>query len=140
LSEQQKTTNNFYVLIGSNIEPAVNIKKGLSLIEQENKIFLIKQSSEYQSKAVGMEGDDFINKVINCSTSMNFRETLDYLKSVEKRCGRIREENKFIPRTLDLDIIDWNNYEGVIDGYQLPDPDIEKFEYIAIPYKELLNC
>ena len=140
MSEQQKTINNFYVLIGSNIEPAVNIKKGLSLIEQENKIFLIKQSSEYQSKAFGMEGDDFINIVINCSTDMNFRETLDYLKSVEKRCGRIREENKFIPRTLDLDIIDWNNYEGVIDGYQLPDPDIEKFEYIAIPYKELLNC
>ena len=101
---------------------------------------LIKQSSDYQSKAVGMEGDDFINKVINCSTDMNFKETLNYLKSVEKRCGRIREDNKFIPRTLDLDIIDWNNYEGVIDGYQLPDPDIEKFEYIAIPYKELLNC
>ena len=140
MSEQQKTINNFYVLIGSNIEPAENIKKGLNLIEQENKISLIKQSSDYQSKAVGMEGDDFVNKVINCSTDMNFRKTLDYLKSIEQRCGRVREENKFIPRTLDLDIIDWNNYEGVIDGYQLPDPDIEKFEYIAIPYKELLNC
>ena len=140
MNEQQKITNNFYVLVGSNIEPTKNIKKGLNLIEQENKISLIKQSSDYQSKAVGMEGDDSINKVINCSTDMSFKETLNYLKSVEKLCGRIREENKFIPRTLDLDIIDWNNYEGVIEGYQLPDPDIEKFEYIAIPYKELLNC
>ena len=139
MSEQQKTINNFYVLIGSNIEPAENIKKGLNLIEQENKISLIKQSSDYQSKAVGMEGDDFINKVINCSTDMSFRETLDYLRSVEERCGRVREENKFIPRTLDLDIIDWNNYEGVIDGYQLPDPDISKFEYIANPYIELIQ-
>ena len=42
MNEQQKTTNNFYVLVGSNIEPAENIKKGLNLIEQENKIFLIK--------------------------------------------------------------------------------------------------
>tara|TARA_Y100000816_G_scaffold284337_1_gene262362 strand:+ start:438 stop:860 length:423 start_codon:yes stop_codon:yes gene_type:complete len=139
LSEQQKTINNFYVLVGSNIEPVENIKKGLSLIEQENKIFLIKQSSEYQSKAFGMEGDDFINKVINCSTDMNFRETLDYLKSVEKRCGRIREENKFIPRTLDLDIIDWNNFEGVIEGYQLPDPEIEKHDFIKKPYIELIR-
>ena len=137
MSEQQKTINNFYVLIGSNIEPAENIKKGLNLIEQENKISLIKQSSDYQSKAVGMKGNDFINKVINCSTDMNFRETLDYLKSIEERCGRVREENKFIPRTLDLDIIDWNNYEGVIDGYQLPDQDIEKFDFIKNPYKEI---
>ena len=52
MSEQQKTINNFYVLIGSNIEPAENIKKGLNLIEQENKIFLIKKSSDYRSKAV----------------------------------------------------------------------------------------
>ena len=137
MNEQQKTTNNFYVLVGSNIEPAENIKKGLNLIEQENKIFLIKQSSDYQSKAVGMEGDDFINKVINCSTDMNFRETLDYLKSIEERCGRVREENKFIPRTLDLDIIDWNNHEGVIEGYQLPDPDISKYEFISIPLSEI---
>ena len=116
MNEQQKTTNNFYVLVGSNIEPAENIKKGLNLIEQENKIFLIKQSSDYQSEAVGMEGDDFINKA---------------------RCGRVREENKFIPRTLDLDIIDWNNHEGVIEGYQLPDPDIKKYEFISIPLSEI---
>ena len=137
MNEQQKTTNNFYILIGSNIEPAENIEKGLNFIKQEKKIFVIKQSSEYQSKAIGMEGDDFINKVIKCSTDMSFRETLDYLRSVEERCGRVREENKFIPRTLDLDIIDWNNYEGVIEGYQLPDPDIENFEYVGIPYKEV---
>ena len=137
MSEQQKTINNFYVLIGSNIEPAENIKKGLNLIEQENKIFLIKKSSDYRSKAVGMEADDFINKVINCSTDMSFKETQNYLKSVEKRCGRIREENKFIPRTLDLDIIDWNNREGVIEGYQLPDPDISKYEFISIPLSEI---
>ena len=137
MNEQQKTTNNFYVLVGSNIEPTKNIKKGLNLIEQENKISLIKQSSDYQSKAVGMEGDDFINKVINCSTDMNFKETLNYLKSVEKRCGRVREENKFIPRTLDLDIIDWNNYEGVIEGYQLPDPNISMYNFVKDPYMEI---
>ncbi len=137
MSEQQKITNNFYVLIGSNIEPAKNIEKGLNLIEQENKIFIIKKSSDYQSKAIGMEGNDFINKVINCSTNMSFKETLNYLKSIEEQCGRVREENKFVPRTLDLDIIDWNHYEGVIEGYQLPDPDISKFEYIANPYNEI---
>ena len=109
MNEQQKTTNNFYVLVGSNIEPTKNIKKGLNLIEQENKISLIKQSSDYQSKAVGMEGDDFINKVINCSTDMSFKETLDYLKNVEERCGRVREENKFVPRTLDLDTVSYTH-------------------------------
>ena len=60
-------------------------------------------------------------------------------KEREIRGVRIREENKFIPRTLDLDIINWNNFEGVIEGYQLPDPEIEKHDFIKKPYIELIQ-
>ena len=63
MSEQQKTINNFYVLIGQILKPVENIKKGLSLIEQENKFFN-KQSSEYQSKAFGMEGMILLIKLL----------------------------------------------------------------------------
>ena len=39
----------------------------------------------------------------------------------------------------DLDIIVWNDFEGVIDGYELPDPDIKKYDFIQIPLAEILN-
>ena len=45
--------------------------------------------------------------------------------------------NKFTPRTLDLDIIDWNSEEAIIEGYQMPDPDIKKHDFIKIPYSEI---
>ena len=71
---------------------------------------------------------------------MNFIDTRNLLKDIETSCGRKRDpSNKFTPRTLDLDIIIWNDFEGIIDGYQLPDPDINKYDFIQKPLAEILN-
>ena len=53
--------NKFYVLVGSNINPHENVNKGLDLIKKNNEIVLEAVSSEYISKAVGMDGNDFLN-------------------------------------------------------------------------------
>tara|TARA_B100000886_G_scaffold54280_1_gene33329 strand:+ start:203 stop:604 length:402 start_codon:yes stop_codon:yes gene_type:complete len=132
--------NRFYVLVGSNIEPQENVKKGLDLIKKNNEIVLEAVSSEYISKAVGMDGNDFLNLVLRCTTELSFKDSLKLLKDIETSCGRERDpNNKFTPRTLDLDIIIWNDFEGVIDGYELPDPDINKYEFIQIPLAEIMN-
>tara|TARA_Y200000002_G_scaffold233767_1_gene193066 strand:+ start:1401 stop:1802 length:402 start_codon:yes stop_codon:yes gene_type:complete len=132
--------NRFYVLVGSNIEPQENVKKGLDLIKKNNEIVLEAVSSEYISKAVGMNGNDFLNLVLRCTTELSFKDSLKLLKDIETSCGRERDpNNKFTPRTLDLDIIIWNDFEGVIDGYELPDPDINKYEFIQIPLAEIMN-
>ena len=132
--------NRFYVLVGSNIEPQENVKKGLDLIKKNNEIVLEAVSSEYISKAVGMDGNDFLNLVLRCTTELSFKDSLKLLKDIETSCGRERDpNNKFTPRTLDLDIIIWNDFEGVIDGYELPDPDINKYEFIRIPLAEIMN-
>ena len=132
--------NKFYVLVGSNINPHENVKKGLDLIKQNNEIVLEAVSSEYISKAVGMDGNDFWNLALRCTTELSFKDSLKLLKDIETSCGRERDpNNKFTPRTLDLDIIIWNDFEGVIDGYELPDPDINKYEFIQIPLAEIMN-
>ena len=140
LNVPQKTMNKFYVLVGSNIEPQENIKKGLNLIKETNKIILEAVSNEHISQAVGMDSDDFLNLALRCTTSLNFIDTRNLLKDIETSCGRERDpSNKFTPRTLDLDIIIWNDFEGIIDGYQLPDPDINKYDFIQKPLAEILN-
>ncbi len=131
--------NRFYVLVGSNINPQENIKKGLQLIEQSSVIKLEAVSSEFISKAVGMEGDDFLNQALRCTTNQDFKKTISLLKDIEALCGRKRDpNNKFTPRTLDLDIIHWNDFKGSMEGYQLPDPDIEKYDYIKNPLSEVM--
>ena len=110
--------NKFYVLVGSNINPRENVNKGLDLIKKNNEIVLEAVSSEYISKAVGMDGNDFLNLALRCATELSFKDSLKLLKDIEASCGRERDpNNKFTPRTLDLDIIVWNDFEGVIDGY-----------------------
>ena len=132
--------NKFYVLVGSNINPHENVNKGLDLIKKNNEIVLEAVSSEYISKAVGMDGNDFLNLALRCATELSFKDSLKLLKDIEASCGRERDpNNKFTPRTLDLDIIVWNDFEGVIDGYELPDPDINKYEFIQKPLAEIMN-
>ena len=132
--------NRFYVLVGSNINPHENVNKGLDLIKKNNEIVLEAVSSEYISKAVGMDGNDFLNLALRCATELSFKDSLKLLKDIEASCGRERDpNNKFTPHTIDLDIIIWNDFEGVIDGYELPDPDINKYEFIQIPLAEIMN-
>ena len=132
--------NKFYVLVGSNIEPQENVKKGLNLIKESIEVNLEAVSSEHISKAVGMDGDNFLNLVLRCTTKLDFKDTVSLLKNIEVLCGRTRDpNNKFTSRTLDLDIIIWNDFEGFIDGYELPDPDIDKYEFIQKPLAEIKN-
>tara|TARA_B100001057_G_scaffold136204_2_gene135790 strand:+ start:26185 stop:26586 length:402 start_codon:yes stop_codon:yes gene_type:complete len=130
--------NEFYILMGSNINPDDNIKLGIKEIESHAGLTIVEKSSFYESEPYGMEGDNFLNLVLNIQTNNNFSELLKILKLIESRCGRVRDPvNKFTPRTLDLDIIDWTGFSGEIDGYQLPDPEIEKRDFIKKPYYEI---
>ena len=130
--------NEFYVLVGSNINPDSNIKKGLAEIAAHPDLSIIQQSSLYESEPYGMEGENFINLVILIESARDFIEVEQALKKIELNCGRIRDpQNKFTSRTLDLDIIDWNGFVGELNGKQFPDPEIKIREFISKPYNEL---
>jgi len=130
--------NKFYVLIGSNIDPHININLCLEKIAAHSDLEQIQLSSFYESEAFGMEGDNFINAVIYLKSKKNHKEILSLLKQIEHECGRVRDpNNKFTDRTLDLDIIDWNGFSGMLDDKQYPDPEIQQRDFIKIPYLEL---
>lgn len=130
--------NKFYVLIGSNIDPHNNLNLCLEKIAAHSDLEQIQLSSFYESEAFGMEGDNFINAVIYLKSKKNHKEILSLLKQIEHECGRVRDpNNKFTPRTLDLDIIDWNGFTGMLDDKQYPDPEIQQRDFIKIPYLEL---
>jgi 2-amino-4-hydroxy-6-hydroxymethyldihydropteridine diphosphokinase len=139
LSRETKAhMNKFYVLIGSNIDPHNNINLCLEKIAAHSDLEQIQLSSFYESEAFGMEGDNFINAVIYLKSKKNHKEILSLLKQIEHECGRVRDpNNKFTPRTLDLDIIDWNGFTGMLDDKQYPDPEIQQRDFIKIPYLEL---
>lgn len=130
LSDQIRArTNSAIILLGSNIEPIKNIPFALEMIKA--RVTVILTSSIWESKAVGSDGPNFLNVAVLVHTTKD-PENLKWnvLRSIEKELGRTRGIDKNAPRTIDLDIILFNEV--------LLDEDLWKFGHIALPVAELL--
>ncbi|MFA5468594.1 MAG: 2-amino-4-hydroxy-6-hydroxymethyldihydropteridine diphosphokinase [Sphaerochaetaceae bacterium] len=117
------------LLLGSNIEGEKNLPKALQLLK--GSLTLIESSSVWLSEAVGSQGPDFLNAAV-VGTTMFTREELkaNLLSPIEAQLGRVREEDKNAPRTIDIDLI-------VYDG-EVVDPTLYLYPHIALPVAEIL--
>ena len=122
----------YFLSIGSNIKATKNIEFAI----KELRLILsnINKSSTYQTKAVGFEGDDFLNLVVSGESSFNFDELNLKLKKIEDLSGRNRNAPKFSARTLDIDIV----LQVDVDEIIFESDEIEKYEFVSKPLKELL--
>lgn len=117
-----------YLLIGSNIEPVANIRK--TLIELCHFGIIKRISHTWQTPSYGSQGPDFINLAIEFITPLSLEELKkDAIGTTENSLGRYRTKDKNAPRTIDLDII-------IFDDILL-DQTIWSRVYIAIPLAEL---
>ena len=100
--------NSAIIAIGSNIEPDRNISKMLDLLKEEVEI--IQVSKMIKTKPIGItEQSDFTNGTVKIKTQMSDEELNKRLKKIEDLLGRDRTVPKFGPRTIDLDILVFND-------------------------------
>jgi 2-amino-4-hydroxy-6-hydroxymethyldihydropteridine diphosphokinase len=106
-------TNIAIISLGSNIDPEVHIPRALNRLKQDHT--LISVSQKRQTQPLGNPNQpDFINLVVLIETSLNLLDLTSYLKHLEDESGRDRDGGKWGPRTLDLDVVVWN--QRVIDS------------------------
>lgn len=99
--------NDVIVGLGSNIQPATNIEKAVTIIK--NKFLDIDRSCIIETEPIGFIGqDNFYNGALRFKTKLRLKALKQWLLDVEHRLGRVRTENKNSPRTIDLDILVWN--------------------------------
>ena len=124
-----------YISVGSNIEPAINLRSALlALREQYPELIL---STVYESEAVGFDGDNFYNLVVGFETAADVREVAQQLRRIEDSHGRDRTGPKFSSRTIDLDLL---LYDDVIinDGsLNIPRDEISKNAFVLWPLAEV---
>lgn len=100
--------NKAIIGLGSNIEPKKNIKKARDLIAERFQV--IGESDFVQTKPIGYTNqDDFINGAIFIATDLSINDLKPVLHEIEQDLGRKASPIKFGPRTIDLDIVVWNN-------------------------------
>lgn len=124
-----------YLSIGSNIDRENHIRAGMSAL---NRAFgEVLSSRIYESEAVGFDGEDFFNLVVRVDTDLSVAELSELLRDIENINGRDRSTPKFSARTLDIDILTYNNLTGSIAGVELPRAEILKNAFVLLPLAEL---
>lgn len=93
-----------YLNIGSNIEPEHHLREAIRLLREKGVVKSV--SNAWQSHAFGSQGPDFLNACLLFLTPLSpqlLKEQI--IRPIESRLGRVRGEDKFAPRTIDIDII-----------------------------------
>lgn len=130
--------NKAYISLGSNMGNSINIiLKAIDCINRSNHSKVIKQSSLYKTKPVGyMMQDDFINAVIMIQTSLGPYELLEFLQKLELEFKRERII-RFGPRTLDLDILLFNDLILNDKILTIPHERMFKRAFVLIPLAQI---
>ncbi|MDD5472246.1 MAG: 2-amino-4-hydroxy-6-hydroxymethyldihydropteridine diphosphokinase, partial [Sideroxydans sp.] len=98
---------------------------------------LLKRSSLYCSAPVGyLDQPDFINAVAQVETELSPRALLDALLALELECGRTREFQN-APRTLDLDVLMYDDLEHHEHGLTVPHPQMHLRSFVLQPLLEI---
>lgn len=93
-----------YLSLGSNIQPEVNLPRAVELLQEHGEVR--KVSRAWESEAVGSDGPNFLNACILFATPLSQAEVKEQvIHSVEARLGRERSADKYAPRTIDIDIV-----------------------------------
>lgn len=124
-----------YFGLGSNIDAERNIRSGVRALR--DALEDCRLSPVYRSRAVGFDGDDFINLVAVARTALDPGELRDFLRALEDRHGRRRDVPKFSDRSLDIDILLYGDRVSDAPDLPLPRPEILRFAHVLKPLADL---
>jgi 2-amino-4-hydroxy-6-hydroxymethyldihydropteridine diphosphokinase len=127
-----------FVAIGSNIEPHENIPRAVSALRACCNV--VASSTFYKTIPVGRPRDpEYRNGAVHVRTATP-PAAFQYgdLRGIERDLGRVRSDDRYAARTIDLDLIIHGDSSGTFDGLTLPALDLFERDFVAIPVAELM--
>ncbi|HHM05727.1 MAG TPA: 2-amino-4-hydroxy-6-hydroxymethyldihydropteridine diphosphokinase [Gammaproteobacteria bacterium] len=124
-----------YVSLGSNVDRARHIQSAIAAMEDRYGRLVL--STVYESEAVGFDGANFYNLVVGFDTMDSPQAVAAWLRELEAAHGRRRGGRRYADRTLDADLLLFD--ERVIDenGLKLPRADILEYAFVLGPLAEI---
>src|SRR6478736_8694218 len=114
-----------------------NIELCLELIHQEIGT-IIKVSQLYETPSWGFESEAFYNCALILHTPYPAQKILELVLQVEKKLGRIRNENAgYQSRIIDIDLIAFDDEILELDHLQIPHPLMQNRKFVLLPFKDL---
>lgn len=115
-----------YLSLGSNLEPHRYLRAAIDELRQ--RFGELSVSPAYRSKSVGFDGADFVNLAVGMDTDLPPEALNEWLHAMEDRHGRRRDVPRFSDRTLDVDIVLYDDLVRQGEGH------------LDIPRKELRHA
>jgi 2-amino-4-hydroxy-6-hydroxymethyldihydropteridine diphosphokinase len=128
--------NKVYLLLGSNLGDRLDtLVKAQKYLSEHGEILSI--SSVYETKPWGKSNQpNFLNQVLLIETNMSAEELLKKILGIEILLGRVREQ-KWAERTIDIDILYFNNEIIVTESLKIPHPEIHNRKFTLVPLNEI---
>ncbi|MBU6510338.1 MAG: 2-amino-4-hydroxy-6-hydroxymethyldihydropteridine diphosphokinase [Gammaproteobacteria bacterium] len=130
-----------YIGLGSNLDnPAAQLRRALAELTALPDTRELKHSRLYLSKPLGPQHQpDYLNAVAALQTRLEPLVLMRQLQGVERQHGRRRSaENRWGPRTLDLDLLVYGNLSLQTPELTLPHPELQKRSFVLYPLAELV--
>lgn len=126
-----------FVALGANLgDAAATLASACEALAALPGTQLRARSSLYRSAPVGASGPDFLNAVVELSTTLDAPTLLAALQAVEQRHGRVRGERN-APRTLDLDLLLYGDEAFDTPALTVPHPRLHERAFVLVPLAEL---
>ena len=128
-----------YVGLGSNLsDPQNQIHLAVDALKKIQNSNLTNLSSLYFSRPMGPQDQpDYMNAVAEITTHLSPLNLLDELQAIENLAGRVRKDNRWGARILDLDILLFDNEVINHERLTVPHYGLELREFVLLPLAEL---
>ncbi len=142
MNQKNQLAHKVFIAIGSNLagnldRPASQVIRAFQAIDKLPETRLVKQSSLYQSTAVGyLNQPDFINAVVEISTQLSPETLLEKLLYIEHEAGRERHFSN-APRVLDCDLLLYDDAIINTENLTLPHPRMLERGFVLLPLAEI---
>ena len=129
--------NKAYLSLGSNIFPDNNLPTAVIMLENYGSIMIA--SSVWETTALGnIEQPNYLNAAVILETSLTAKSLYDNgIKHIEKSLGREKTSSPFAPRTIDIDIMLFNNEIITLGHRRIPDNEILERAFVAVCLAEI---
>lgn len=124
-----------YIGLGSNLQqPSEQVNQALQQLAKIPRTRLLTASPLYRSVPLGpADQPDYINAVAALATRLSPLALLDALQAIERQQGRVRESERWGPRTLDLDLLLYGDQQIHNDRLTVPHPGLGERNFVLYP-------
>lgn len=124
-----------YISVGSNVDREVHVRAAIQALAECYGALTV--SPVYETGAVGFDGEPFLNLAVGFETDAGPETLVRDLKALERAQGRTAGSNGFKPRTLDLDLLLYDDLVLQTEAFELPRDEILHHAFVLAPLADI---